>query len=305
MTTPRHQLVDPDKPMCYHLVSRCVRRGWLCGIDKVTRRDYTHRKEWLIKRLVQLGAAFAVDVYAYAIMSSHFHLVVYYDPKAPQRWSDREVAERWLRVCPMRTKDGSRDKALEQNRIAMILSDDEQLASIRAKLGSLSLFMKLLKQPIARRANLEDDCTGHFFEQRFYSGALLTNRAVLAAMAYVDLNPVRAKIAATIAECRHTSIANRLASARVSSEFENYLRPVIFGLDESLKIPTLTLKSYVEKLEAICHPNRSKSGQEKVTKWHEQVAMLNRKQRVFGSQELVKEWCAARGWSRADLPLPV
>jgi hypothetical protein len=33
--------------------------------------------------------------------------------------------------------------------------------------------MKHLKQPIARPANLEDKCTGHFFEGRFYSGALL------------------------------------------------------------------------------------------------------------------------------------
>ena len=42
--------------------------------------------------------------------------------------------------------------------------------------------MKHLKQPVARRANLEDDCTGHFFEQRFYSGALLTGETLIAAM---------------------------------------------------------------------------------------------------------------------------
>ena len=66
--------------------------------------------------------------------------------------------------------------------------------------------MKHLKQPIARRANLEDDRTGHFFEQRFYSGALLTEEALIAAMAYVDLNPVRAELAERIEEIRDTSI---------------------------------------------------------------------------------------------------
>ena len=29
--------------------------------------------------------------------------------------------------------------------------------------------------PVARRANLENGCAGHFFEQRFYSGAPLTD----------------------------------------------------------------------------------------------------------------------------------
>ena len=70
--------------------------------------------------------------------------------------------------------------------------------------------MQHLKQPIARRANEEDDCKGHFFEQRFYSGALLSEEAVLAAMAYVDLNPVRAKLARRLAQCHHTSISARL-----------------------------------------------------------------------------------------------
>ena len=52
--------------------------------------------------------------------------------------------------------------------------------------------MKHLKQPIAWRANREDGCTGHFFESRFYSGALLDEAALIAAMVYVDLNPIRA-----------------------------------------------------------------------------------------------------------------
>ena len=91
-------------------------------------------------------------------------------------------------------------------------------------------FMKHLKQPIARRANLEDDCTGHFFEQRFYSGALLTEEALVAAMAYVDLNPVRAELAERIEEIRDTSICERLLENSAEA-LEDYLRPVLSGLD--------------------------------------------------------------------------
>ena len=188
MTTPRCQLVDDATPMTYHLVSRCVRRGWLCGWDRLTRRDYSHRKHWLIKGLNQLGHAFSVNVLAYSIMSNHFHLVVHYDPTAPERWSDAEVLDRWMIAFPIKSPDGSMDVQKSDFCRRRWLKEPKRLQHMRNCLGSLSAFMKYLKQPIARRANLEDGCTGHFFEQRFYSGALLTEDAVIAAMAYVDLN---------------------------------------------------------------------------------------------------------------------
>jgi putative transposase len=58
------------------------------------------------------------------------------------------------------------------------------------------MLMKHLKQPIAYQANREDRCSGHFFEGQFYSGALLDENAVVAAIAYVGLNPMRAHHAA-------------------------------------------------------------------------------------------------------------
>jgi len=91
MATPRSQLIDPHRALHYHLVSRCVQRGWLCGRDPLTHKSYQHRKQWLEERLHLLAKCFSVSLQAYAIMSNHFHLVVKFDPLGRNNG-----ATRWL-----------------------------------------------------------------------------------------------------------------------------------------------------------------------------------------------------------------
>ena len=235
MATPRHLLVDPVNECDYHLVSRCVRRGFLCGVDDYDNRDYSHRRAWLVERMRQLAPCFAVDIYSYTILGNHFHLVLRHDPLAHRDWADEEVAWRWFEAFPP-SQRGAVAAELKPERRELMLGDPDRVARARRTLGSMSDFMKHLKQPIARRANLEDDRTGHFFEQRFYSGALLTEEALIAAMAYVDLNPVRAELAERIEAIRDTSIADRL-QVNSAEALAAYLRPVLSGLDGRLREP--------------------------------------------------------------------
>ncbi|MEL3928178.1 hypothetical protein V1669_12380 [Aeromonas enteropelogenes] len=76
--------------------------------------------------------------------------------------------------------------------------------------------MRLLNEGLARQANQEDSCKGHFREGRFKSQALLTESALLACMAYVELNPVRAKLAETPKKSDYTSISQRLGRAQTT-----------------------------------------------------------------------------------------
>ena len=213
MGYPRRHTVPDDTRGIYHCVSRCVRRAFLCGVDSLSGRSFEHRKYWIEHRLLELANVFSVAVHAYAVMSNHVHVVIEVDPETAATWSSEDVARRWLTVFGR----GGRKDATLALRVAAIIGDLERVAVLRRRLGSLSWFMRALNEPIARRANREDECTGRFWEGRFKCQALLDDAALLACMAYVDLNPVRAGTASLNENSPHTSAwwrARRLSQAR-------------------------------------------------------------------------------------------
>ena len=124
-------------------------------------------------------------------------------PSTANSWSPEEVAARWTQLYPARTVE------LCAQKVATILENPEIVAEYRTRLANLSWLMKSLSEPIARKANAEDKVTGRFWEGRFGCQALLSEKSILAAMAYVDLNPVRANIASNIATSRYTSVKLR------------------------------------------------------------------------------------------------
>jgi len=93
-TQARSLFVTPGQADHYHCVSRCVRRAWLCGRDKLTGKSFEHRKAIVERRILALSDIFSVGIYAYAVMSNHVHVVLSVLPDRARDWSDKEVAER-------------------------------------------------------------------------------------------------------------------------------------------------------------------------------------------------------------------
>lgn len=235
MARPRAQLISPaGTEGCFHCVQRCVRRAFLCGDDTLTGRNFEHRKDWIRERLHLLGECFAVAIHAYAIMSNHLHVVLQFDSATSAAWDDEEIASRWIRLFPPR-EDSDMGRELKRQ---SLLANSQHLAQLRIRLGDISWFMRCLAEPIARRANREDHCTGRFWEGRFKCQLLCDERAVLAAMAYVDLNPIRAGIVDTLEAPTHTSANERIEHARTGSSPAASLRPIAGQLATSLSLST-------------------------------------------------------------------
>ena len=209
MTLPRKSLVSLSDTPFYHCVSRCVRRAFLCGVDAYSGKSYEHRRNWLEYLLLRTADIFAIRLCSYAVMSNHYHVVLHVRPDIADNWSERQVVQHWHRLfnptlLSQRFVDG--DPLREVEWVAL----RKDIKKWRTRLVDISWFMRIINERIARQANAEDRCTGRFWEGRFKSQALLDERALLSCMAYVDLNPIRAKMAKTPESSNYTSVKRRI-----------------------------------------------------------------------------------------------
>jgi len=207
----RGEILDPAEIQIVHCVQRCVRRAFLCGSDPLSGKSFEHRRQWMRNRLEFLASIFAIDCLTYTLMSNHIHLVLRSRPDVVAAWSDKEVAQRWLRLFPRRREPDGSPAEPNEAEIASLVNQPAVLAERRRRLSDISWWMKCSAENIARRANAEDECTGHFWEGRFKLQVLLDEASLLACAAYVDLNPVRAALAETPEASQFTGASDRLA----------------------------------------------------------------------------------------------
>jgi REP element-mobilizing transposase RayT len=248
MTTARKQLISLADTPYYHCISRCVRRAFLCGEDKNTGQNFDHRRGWVEDKMLALSQVFSIDVCAYAIMSNHSHIVLFIDEATAKAWSSSEVVERWHQLFKgtLLTQQYCRGEVIPDYLIASLMDTVEEY---RNRLMDISWFMRLLNQSIATKANQEDNCTGHFWEGRFKSQALLDEAAFAACMAYVDLNPVRANIAKTPETSEHTSVKERVEKAKKGKQ-PKILLPFVGNPRKAMpKGLPFELKDYLELIE--------------------------------------------------------
>ncbi len=258
MTRARRNLIDRSSTPYYHCMARCVRRAFLCGKDSFSGQDYEHRRQWVVDRLDALVSVFAIEVCAYAVMSNHYHVVLHINTAAAESWNRDDIFARWTQLFtgPVLVQRYLAGIKLDQGELLRV---DEYAEEYRSRLMDISWFMRCLNEHLAREANKEDRCKGRFWEGRFKSQALLDEAALLTCMAYVDLNPIRAKLAKTPESSDFTSIRCRIES-RIECRIKQYtattgnkqsaqLKPLrAQGQNPDIAIP-FTLVNYLELID--------------------------------------------------------
>ncbi|CAM2997266.1 transposase [Vibrio rarus] len=248
MPRPRRTQISIEDTPYYHCCSRVVRRAYLCGNDSFSGKNYDHRRRWVESLLMKLEGVFAIDVAAFAVMSNHLHVILRVDVDSANNWTDREVLQQWHQIF-------KGDDLTHRFVKGEIVTSEEVpilkhvVATYRSRLCDISWFMRCLNEPIARQANQEDNCTGRFWEGRFKSQALLDEAALLTCMAYVDLNPIRAKMSDTPEQSDHTSIQLRIKAAMKGEQPKSLLPFSGNERNNNFKEIPFSVKDYLRLVE--------------------------------------------------------
>lgn len=161
------RMVVQNQTAVYHVMSRTALDGFPLE---------AFEKDFLLELIKRMAGLFFTEVYGFALMGNHFHLLVKMIPE--DRFSDEEVNARLVNFYG--------EKKAPVN--------DGQLPFLREKLASLSEFVREIKVNFTRFYNKRHGRRGYFWGDRFKSVIVERGETLINCLAYIDLNPVRAGI---------------------------------------------------------------------------------------------------------------
>jgi len=161
------RMVVQNQTAVYHVMSRTALDGFPLE---------AFEKDFLLELVKRMAGLFFTEVYGFALMGNHFHLLVKMIPE--DRYSDEEVKER------LELFYGEKKGTV----------GDGQLPFIRQKLASISELVREIKVNFTRFYNKRHGRRGYFWGDRFKSVIVEKGETLINCLAYIDLNPVRAGI---------------------------------------------------------------------------------------------------------------
>lgn len=175
----------------YHIISRTVGGEFLLGDTE---------KEKLLSIIKHYSSIYFVNVIGFCIMDNHFHLLVKTD--SIENVYEDDLLERIFRYTKQKDREFSKD----------------ELEFFKIKLSDISEYIKSIKQTFSRWYNKLNDRKGYFWGDRFKSVLVESGESLLNMLAYIELNPVRAKLCKKPEEYRWCSLSYRLAK-----KWDNFL----------------------------------------------------------------------------------
>ncbi|RTZ98168.1 MAG: hypothetical protein DSY90_05150 [Deltaproteobacteria bacterium] len=186
------RMINPDEKTVYHLVCRTALSGF---------PFQDAEKDEFIKILSKYSRIYFTDMIGFCVMGDHFHLLVRMIPE--RYFSDREVKKRYHRLYGDKSPLPVDDKD----------SDDGKRKGypfFREKWSSLGKFMQEIQQTFSHHYNRQHNRRGTLWGARFKSVIVEDGHTLLNCLAYIDLNPVRAGIAATPGDYRWNTLGTHI-----------------------------------------------------------------------------------------------
>lgn len=148
-------------------------------------------KDFLLNLIKRYSGLYFVEIMDFCLMGNHFHLLVKMIPE--HNYSDEDI----------------------QKRYEAFYGDESVFApgwipSLRAKLCSLSEFVREIKVNFARYYNKRHNRRGYFWGDRFKSVIIEKGETLINCLAYIDLNPIRAGIVSRPEDYRWNSLVYHL-----------------------------------------------------------------------------------------------
>ncbi|CAN5302857.1 hypothetical protein BH23VER1_BH23VER1_28030 [soil metagenome] len=185
-------ILDDGGWQYHHVVSRVVDRRIIFG-----EAEKRYFREWLGRYAEFCG----IRVLTYCLMGNHFHILVGFSKGEAERFrqaaTDAEVLARAGAIYKPEFVEALGRRIAEHRAEGDSAGADEIRNSLLSRMGDLSVFVQELKLRFSRWYNGRNDRVGTLWEGRFRSVLVEGSRMALETVAaYIDLNPVRAKLAA-------------------------------------------------------------------------------------------------------------
>ncbi len=165
----------------YHVISRTVHQKFLLG---------NLEKEMFVRMVKKYSELYFVKVIGYCVMSNHFHLLIKMEPE--NKFSDKEVEERVRKNVKLKNEDAIID-----------------VKYYRKRLENISEYMRQVKQSFSRWYNSVNNVKGTFWSDRYKSVLIEKGIALETVLAYIELNPIRAKMVTKPEDYRFSSFGYR------------------------------------------------------------------------------------------------
>ena len=181
----RSRHLAKNQSAVYHVVNKCALGSMI--LDKTCKGQFV--------RMMWRQAAFAgVEVLSYCVMTNHFQLLV--RVPEPHEISDEELLRRYRILYSKNVPFSAADPDVLETMLEQGGEEADELGErLIARMHDLSAFVSELKQRFSIWYNKNRRNSGTVWSERFRSIIIEDSPEFTAPMAaYIDLNPVRARI---------------------------------------------------------------------------------------------------------------